>query len=1079
MTRCVFMLFCFLASCVTILHADDLPDDSIFNGKDLTGWQGDEKFWSVQGGTIVGQSTPENPTKGNTFLIWQGGQPGDFEFRCQVRVTGNNSGVQYRSKKVRPNGYVLAGYQADLHPKPEYMGMMYGEKTGRGIIATGGLRLKIGDDGSVVKERAFQPLENVKADQWNEVRIVAVGNRMIHQVNGHTTIDVSDNDPRGAQSGWLGLQLHAGNPMKAEFKQLQLRQLSGDDAKALVDEAANAGAKEKQTVAPDDGADAAADLKINPSEINVPDGFVVELVHAVEQDQGSWVSLTLDPKGRIYACDQRDAGLYRITTRSGEPAIVEKVSKDALADVTAAQGMYWAGDSLWFHQNGGNLLRLTDTDGDDQLDHVETLPSTTGSGEHGNHAVLPTADGKEMFLVGGNHAPLADQRNSRVPVWYEGLLLPRMTDPRGHARSRFAPGGWITRVDPATYEQELQSIGYRNQYDIALNSLGDLFTYDADMEWDLGLPWYRPTRICFAASGSDFGWRNGSGKWPSYYEDSLPSVVDIGPGSPTGLVSGSGTSFPSRYQDALFALDWTYGTMYAIHLKADGAGYRGERETFLWGVPLPLTDAVVDQQGNLVFAIGGRGTQSRVYRVRYTGDQDSAKQQKTTDKTANAAALKRMQLETYHGRLDPSAIADAWPLLSSDDRFLRHAARIAVESQPVETWADRVAKETDPQAFVTASVALARMGDPSHQPKLIDGLQSIDLASLSESQLLGALRAYALAFLRLQEPTKAQRVEVMATLDPMLPHASDDVNTELIRLLAYLRSDTVVAKTMNLILDPTPTGPPAWSELAKRNERYGTSVREMLQAHPPTRALGYASLIRNLRQGWSLDLRRSYFAFLNEAAKSSGGASYPGYLNNIRQDALASCSTAERESLQDVTGEDFNPKPDFAIVDPVGPGQKWTVGDAMAAMVGKPDLHRGRSLYFSAKCGTCHRMAGLGGDVGPDVTSLRNKFDQKYVIEAIVHPSKDISDQYGSSRVLTDDGQIYTGLAVEDKANEQWIIYPVDENAKMIRVDRDAVELIEPSTVSQMPEGLLDRLNETEVRDLVGYLLSGGEGIEE
>ena len=108
------------------------------------------------------------------------------------------------------------------------------------------------------------------------------------------------------------------------------------------------------------------------------------------------------------------------------------------------------------------------------------------------------------------------------------------------------PGGWVTRLDPGTYKQELICIGFRNQYDIALNRYGDLFTFDADMEWDLGSPWYRPTRICQVVSGGDYGWRSGSGKFPTYYEDSLPPVVEIGPGSPTGVVSCEGAAFPSK-----------------------------------------------------------------------------------------------------------------------------------------------------------------------------------------------------------------------------------------------------------------------------------------------------------------------------------------------------------------------------------------------------------------------------------------------------------------------------------------------------------------------------------------------------
>ena len=118
----------------------------MFNGKDLSGWQGDEKFWTVKEGAIVGQTTKENPTPGNTFLIWRGGEVGDFDFRCKVRFSGNNSGVQYRSKIVNTEKFVLHGSQADLHPNPEYFGMLYDEGK-RGIVANRGQKIEISADG--------------------------------------------------------------------------------------------------------------------------------------------------------------------------------------------------------------------------------------------------------------------------------------------------------------------------------------------------------------------------------------------------------------------------------------------------------------------------------------------------------------------------------------------------------------------------------------------------------------------------------------------------------------------------------------------------------------------------------------------------------------------------------------------------------------------------------------------------------------------------------------------------------------------------------------------------------------------
>ena len=154
---------------------------------------------------------------------------------------------------------------------------------------------------------------------------------------------------------------------------------------------------------------------------------------------------------------------------------------------------------------------------------------------------------------------------SLVPrVWGEDNLLPRMVDGAGFMTSEKAPGGYIYRVSPDGKHWELVAMGYRNPFDIAFNRDGELFTYDSDMEWDVNMPWYRPTRVLHVASGGDYGYRNGSGKWPAYYIDSLPPVVNVGPGSPTGVTFGYGAKFPAKYQEALYLCDWSYGKLYAF-----------------------------------------------------------------------------------------------------------------------------------------------------------------------------------------------------------------------------------------------------------------------------------------------------------------------------------------------------------------------------------------------------------------------------------------------------------------------------------------------------------------------------------
>ena len=358
-------------------------------------------------------------------------------------------------------------------------------------------------------------------------------------------------------------------------------------------------------------ADTPAPLAVGVEKIKALKGFHVELIHTVPREtQGSWVSLTADPKGRLIASDQYGK-LFRITPPPVGGAASETKVEALAVEIGEAQGLLWAFDSLYVVVNSGGkfpsgLYRVRDTNGDDQLDKVELLRPINGGGEHGPHAVVLSPDGKSLYVVAGNATTMPDLAGSLVPRnWGEDNLLPRMTDGRGFMSDEKAPGGFICKVDPDGKSWELLSMGYRNPYDMAFNRDGFLFTYDSDMEWDFNTPWYRPTRVCEAASGSDFGYRNGAGKWPTYYFDSLPPVVNIGPGSPTGVSFGYGAKFPGKYQDALFISDWSYGKLYAVHLKPKGASYGADFEEFVTGVPLPLTDLLVHPtDGALYFTVG-------------------------------------------------------------------------------------------------------------------------------------------------------------------------------------------------------------------------------------------------------------------------------------------------------------------------------------------------------------------------------------------------------------------------------------------------------------------------------------------
>lgn len=204
---------------------DEAGFKAIFNGKDLTGWDGDPKLWRVEDEAIVGETTKENPTKGNTFLIWKDGEVDDFELRLSYRIKGGNSGIQYRSK--RHNDWVVGGYQADIDSGDTYSGILYEERGSRGVMAGRGERAIFDKEGKKSAERFAESgdlQKEIKKEDWNDYLIVAKGMKFQHYINGKLMSETTDNDPKKqVQSGILALQLHAGPPMKVEFKNIRLR----------------------------------------------------------------------------------------------------------------------------------------------------------------------------------------------------------------------------------------------------------------------------------------------------------------------------------------------------------------------------------------------------------------------------------------------------------------------------------------------------------------------------------------------------------------------------------------------------------------------------------------------------------------------------------------------------------------------------------------------------------------------------------------------------------------------------------------------------------------------------------------
>jgi putative heme-binding domain-containing protein len=830
--------------------------------------------------------------------------------------------------------------------------------------------------------------------------------------------------------------------------------------------------------------------KATPIErIKTTKDFKIELLYSVPRPQGSWVSMCLDDRGGLIVSDQGDAGLYRVTPPPlGQPSepIIEKIP----AAISSAQGLLWAFDSLYVVVNGGGfggggvarpngLYRVRASKPGGDLDHVELLCKLNGGGEHGVHAVLLAPDGKSLFIVCGNDTRLPkDLAGSYLPrIWGEDRLFPLVAQFGGVTR----PAGHIYRVDPDGKNLQLWCGGFRNCYDAAVSRHGDLFTFDSDMEFDMNQPWYRPTRLCLAVSGGDFGFRNGSENAPPRYPDTLPAIYDVGPGSPTGMVFGYGAKFPAKYQEALYIADWSYGRLFAVHLTPEGSAYKADVEEFITGTPMPMTDLVVNpKDGAMYVAIGGRGAQSGLYRVTYTGAEPTAPSA-GDDRGAEARALRR-KLEAYHGKTDPQAVDVAWLHLGHADRYIRFAARTAIEHQDHKTWEERALKEADPATALTALLALTRAvgKDPLTYPRKSGGtgtkggkntfagtaedvypipnveykstiaaaLERIDWDKLDNGQRCDLLRIYTILFTRLGGPDRALRNRLIHRFDPAFPSKSYEVNADLCQLLVYLEAPGVAGKALKL----------------------------MATAPSQEEQIDYAKSLCRLETGWTPEQRQQYFSWFAKAGKFRGGQTLQQATNNIRQAALGKLTADERKAveplLQSKGAATASAKPRPLV-------KQWTVAGLTPIVekgLVKRDFDRGRQVFGEAKCFACHRFAGEGGTwAAPDLTMISGRYSVRDVLESIIEPSKVISDQFAATAFTLKDGRVITGRIVNMGGGNMSVMTDMLNPTGLVGVDVRNVETMTPSKVSPMPTGLLDGFRDDEILDLMAYLLSRGD----
>ncbi len=385
------------------------------------------------------------------------------------------------------------------------------------------------------------------------------------------------------------------------------------------------------------------------TRFQIQDGFGVQRLFD-DEETGSLIAMEFNEFGHIIAARERGP-LLLMFDKDGD-SIPDEI-RTYCDKVESCQGILPLNGDVFVTgegPDGTGLYRLSDADRNGTMEKVQTLLKFSGTpGEHGPHGIALGPDGM-LYLSIGNHMQVIGRggKGETLPATYEGDLVgPRYEDPGGHARGVSSPGGTIIRTDVNGQTVERVAGGIRNAYDLAFHSDGSLFVHDSDMESDVGAAWYRPTALYDVTEGGEFGWRSGWAKWPEYFADRLPSMLDTGRGSPSGAVCYEHYTFPVRYHGSLFLADWSEGRILNVRLKPNGASYIADSQVFLQGEPLNVTDLCIGPDGAMYFCTGGRGTAGGVYRVLWQGP---VPERVNNLGTGIAAAIRQPQASTAWSR---------------------------------------------------------------------------------------------------------------------------------------------------------------------------------------------------------------------------------------------------------------------------------------------------------------------------------------------------------------------------------------------------------------------------------------------
>jgi putative heme-binding domain-containing protein len=780
-----------------------------------------------------------------------------------------------------------------------------------------------------------------------------------------------------------------------------------------------------------------------PASITVPPGFRVELLRSAQEGEDSWISMSFDPQGRIVVGLDKQ-GVARLTPRGGDWEF-ERLD-DTLRH---CRGVLCAHDAIYVAATDSKeFWRFRDPAGDGRFAERTLLRSFDYRSRygHGQNQIVLGPD-RMLYLVVGDDVTFPEGTSPASP--YRHPQVDRLlADP--HDVGRDERVGSILRTDPEGREWTVLAGGLRNQFDAAFSPAGELFTWDADMEWDVGQPWYRPTRLIHVVSGGEYGWRWGTAPWPPSYPDSLPATLETGLASPTALAFGEKSRFPEPLRSSLFMADWQHGRILAVTLHAAGSSYTATDAVFAEGAPLNVCDMEFGPDGALYVITGGRGSQSGLYRVSFTGATDAGSPTVAADDPGAATArARRRALERCHGGPVAGAVDDLWPDLGSSDRWLRHAARVALERQPLASWRERARNEPDALRRGEAIVAWVRMADADDRDDVVRAVLSGNTSDDETVVLLG-LRALAIALARGVELGR-DATSAHAHLAGLDGHPAATVQRELIELLVATR------------------GPGALAGVLRRLDRAPDQEEQIHCVHAAVRWDG----------PWTAAERRRILRWFIDARSFTGGHLLPTILARMQDDFLAGFTAEERSLLTPELAALAAP-PATAAVDlptesPRPVVRRWTVDDLAAhldAGGSVQDPARARAALAAGQCLNCHRLGAAGSAVGPDLSAIGRRFDLRTIVESIIEPSKVVDSKYHATTFELASGRVVTGRSARVTSRE--IEVEVDAlRGRTEKVARADIEATHPSTVSPMPQGLLDTLSLEEILDLIAALRSG------